>query len=87
MWIKQFLGKIQYVALSSSFNLIVVVGLRWGQSTDRTDRTGKTWWHTEPTVALAPITDQVDVIGAFLCFLLLFVCLLFKCELGNILLF
>lgn len=68
MWIKQFLGKILYVALLSSLNLTLVVGLRWGQSTDRTDRTGRVWWHTDLAVALAPIMDQVSVTGAFLVF-------------------
>lgn len=66
MWIKQFLGKIPYVALLSSLNLTLVVGLRWGQSTDKTDRTGRVWWHTDPAVALAPIMDQVNVTRAVL---------------------
>lgn len=59
--IKQFLGMIQYIALHP-----LIVGMKWGQSVERTDRTGKAWWCIERGVALYPILDQVDVKGAFL---------------------
>lgn len=53
------------ICSTSSFHPLVV-GMKWGQSVERTDSMGKAWWCIEQGVALYPILDQVDVRGAFL---------------------